>query len=107
MSAMSEDEENIFISEQEFHEEWGARVRDDGDLFRFEDVRNKPLEHVWSIVETGDDADTNWYALPGFHVVNMLGYVMTTRPWTDLTPDAIYFPDDIPRDDEDEAILAE
>ena len=82
------------IPEHEFEESWGAYVRPSGDLFTFEEVRNQPHNHVWTIVETGDDSDDNWYAKPGFYVVNVLGYVLTRKPWTDTTPDAIYFLDD-------------
>jgi hypothetical protein len=82
------------ISEHEFDVVWGACVQPSGDLFQFEDVRAQSPNHVWTIVDSGDDSDGNWYAVPGFHVVNKLGYVMTRRPWTDSTPDAIYFLDD-------------
>ena len=82
------------ISECDFETVWGVYVKSSGDLFQFDDVRNQPLEHVWTIVDSGDDSDGNWYAQPGFHVVNKLGYVMTRKPWSDSTPDAIYFLDD-------------
>lgn len=82
------------IPEREFGDSWGAYVRPSGDLFTFADVRDRPPNYVWTVVETGDDSDGSWYAQPGFHVVNKLGYVMTRKPWTDATPDAIYFPDD-------------
>jgi len=82
------------ISEREFEDVWGAYLKPSGDLFQFDDVRNQPLEHVWTIVDSGDDTDGNWYAEPGFRVVNKLGYVMTRKPWSESTPDAIYFLDD-------------
>ena len=82
------------ISEREFEDVWGVYLKPSGDLFQFDDVRNQPLEHVWTIVNSGDDSDGNWYAQPGFHVVNRLGYVMTRKPWSDSTPYAIYFLDD-------------
>lgn len=53
-----------------------------------------PASHIWTVVDTDDDSDGNWYAQPGFHIVNKLGYVMTRKPWVDSTPDAIYFLDD-------------
>ncbi len=65
-----------------------------GDLFQFAEVRDKPVRHVWTIVDSGDDADGNWYVRPSFHIVNELGYVVTGRAWTDETRDAIYFLDD-------------
>ena len=82
------------ISEREFENVWGVYLKPSGDLFQFDDIRNQPLDHVWTVVDSGDDSDGNWYAQPGFHVVNKLGYVMTRRPWSDSKPDAVYFLDD-------------
>lgn len=93
--------EDELISERDFEDIWGVYLKPSGDLFFFDDVKDQPLNHVWSIVESGDDADGNWYAEPGFHVVNMLGYVMTKKAWTDNTPDAIYFLDDLEHDEID------
>ena len=89
------------ISEREFENVWGVYLKPSGDLFQFDDIRNQPLEHVWTIVDSGDDSDGNWYAQPGFHVVNKLGYVMTRKPWSDSTPDAIYFLDDFEHEPDD------
>ncbi len=89
-----------YILEADFEEQWGARVRADGNLLTFDDVKNEPPEHVWTVVESGDDEDGSWYAAPGFHVVNRLGYVLTERPWVDATLDAIYFLDDGMADEE-------
>ncbi len=83
-----------WISEREFEDIWGVYLKPSGDLFQFDDVRDQPPEHVWTIVDSGDDSDGNWYAVPGFHVVNKLGYVMTRKPWSESTSDAIYFLDD-------------
>ena len=83
------------ISERDFEDVWGVYVKLSGDLFQFDDVRDRPPEHVWTIVDSGNDSDGNWYAQPGFHVVNKLGYVMTRKAWSDATPDAIYFLDDL------------
>lgn len=65
------------ISELEFDEVWCPVLRPSGDLLQFADVRDEPVQHVWTIVESGDDADGSWYAAPGFHIVNNIGYVMT------------------------------
>ena len=89
------------ISEREFENVWGVYLKPSGDLFQFDDIRNQPLEHVWTIVDSGDDSDGNWYAQPGFHVVNKLGYVMTRKPWSDSTPDAIYVLDDFEHEPDD------
>jgi len=86
------------ISEREFEDSWGVYLQPSGDLFQFEHVRDQPSQHVWTIVDSGDDSDGNWYALPGFHVVNKLGYVMTRKAWSPDTPNAIYFLDDFERE---------
>jgi len=36
--------------------------------------------NVWSVIE-GDNERA--YVVPGYHVVNMLGYAITRVPWTD------------------------
>lgn len=83
------------IAEDEFNELWGVYSKPSGDLFWFEEVCDEPLSCVWTVVETGNDADGSWYASPGFHIVNVCGYVMTKKPWSNCTPDAIYFFDDV------------
>jgi len=46
-----------------------------------------PLEHVWTVVD-GDDGDM--YAIPGYHIVNKVGYVITENPWHDETEEAVW-----------------
>lgn len=88
------------IPENDFCEVWGVRLAADGGLFDFDAVRDMPADRVWTIVESGDDMDGNWYAIPGLHYVNRLGYVITEQPWVDYTLDAIYFADDVDQDEE-------
>jgi hypothetical protein len=38
----------------------------------------KMFKHVWTIIE-GDDGE--FHAMPGVHVVNRFGYLVTERPW--------------------------
>jgi len=83
------------ISEHEFHSTWGAQVASSGDLLCFEEIRGCPEDQVWTIVDSDEDTDGNWYAVPGIHVVNALGYVTTAKSWDDETPQAIYFLDDL------------
>ena len=71
-------------------------------MFEFKDVKDQPLNHVWTIIESGSDEDSNWYASPGFHIVNRMGYVMTKKPWTDELRDAIYFLDDFDHEEDDD-----
>lgn len=48
------------ISERDFEDVWGVYVKSSGDLFQFDDVRDQPPQHVWTVVDSGDDADGNW-----------------------------------------------
>lgn len=43
---------------------------------------------VWSLIE-GDDGGL--YASPGYHVVNVVGYIVTRRGWTDAGLDAVWY----------------
>lgn len=79
------------ISEDEFWDDWGVIQKADSGMFDYNDVKDQPLERVWTLVDTGTYEDENWYAIPGFHIVNKLGYIMTRRAWRADTPDAIYF----------------
>lgn len=90
-----------YISEDEFRDERVVVRKSSGDLFEFADVKDQPFNHVWTILESGDGEDDNWYASPGFHTVNRMGYVMTKRPWTDELRDAIYLLDDFNHKDDD------
>ncbi|OGU24359.1 MAG: hypothetical protein A2580_09195 [Hydrogenophilales bacterium RIFOXYD1_FULL_62_11] len=90
---------SITISEDDFRDQWGARAQDSGDLFEHSQVVNLPLNTVWTVVECDDN---NWYALPGFKIVNKLGYVVTDKAWEDDTVQAIWFLDDLEDEDEDE-----
>lgn len=78
------------ISEDDFWESWGVITAPHADLLKLNTVRKFAYNHVWTIVESGDDGDGNWYAMPGIHVVNRLGYVITCKRWEDSTLDAIY-----------------
>ena len=89
-----------YISEREFDEVWSARGKPSGDLYLFDEISSYPVEHIWTVLESEDaewnelDGDGNWYASPGIHFVNALGYVMTSKPWRTNTPDAIWYLDD-------------
>lgn len=83
------------ISEDAFWEVWGVMQSTENGLLEFDEARIHPVNHVWTVVESGDDTDGNWYAIPGVHYVNRLGYIVTERPWMDDTLDAIYFLDDM------------
>lgn len=86
--------EQDLISENSFFGIWGATIRETGELFTFEDVRDKPVNFVWTVTESGGGEIDHWIAAPGFHIVNVLGYVLTQLPWDETTPDAFYSFDD-------------
>lgn len=79
------------LTEDEFAAKYDPQQKQpDLDLFDFEDVKDLPAERVWTIVESGGWPD-HWYALPGFHIVNKLGYVTSETPWTDDGETALWF----------------
>ena len=45
--------EKLLIPEDAFLETWGAYVRRDGNMLAFDDVRGQPLNHVWTITNSG------------------------------------------------------
>jgi hypothetical protein len=83
-----------FIAEAEFHDAWRVITKDSGDLFEYAEIRDRPMHQVWTIVESGDDSDRNWYAIPGIHTVNCVGFVLTQREWADASIQAVYFEDE-------------
>lgn len=88
-----------FISEADFHGVWQVITKDSGDFFNHADIVDRPLTQVWTIVDSGDDLDQNWYAIPGIHLVNRLGFVLTRREWIDESVQAIYFESDAEEED--------
>lgn len=87
------------ISEDDFVEIWGAHGRDNGEMYDYHEVKDLPLNTVWTVV-SGDDNSS--YAVPGFHVVNKEGYVVTTKPWSDEGLTAYWFFDDLEHEDEED-----
>lgn len=78
------------ISEDEFWDVWGVITAPDADFLNLNVVQRFPRNHVWTVVESGDWGNSNWYAMPGIYFVNRLGYVITCKPWEDPTLDAMY-----------------
>jgi hypothetical protein len=56
----------------------GANPELDGQWSQFHLGQVNPQQR-WTVVE-GDDGDL--YIIPGFHVVNQLGYYVTEEQWT-------------------------
>lgn len=77
------------ITEDDFFDNYVPVEDASGGLLRdFEEVRDMPQCHVWTVVD-GDDGGL--YALAGFHVVNRVGYLLTERPWQDEQAEAVYW----------------
>ena len=75
----------MLISEDDFDNIWEPQINPFGNAtdaydWEYKHLANVPLHQVWSLVD-GDDGGT--YAIPGYHVVNVFGYVVTARMWTD------------------------
>ena len=81
------------IGEREFFDHWGVSQPEEGGLFEFSDVKDVDPHHVWTVV---DDTRGGECALPGFHAVNVIGYVTTERVWTSKDISVAYW-----RPDED------
>jgi hypothetical protein len=75
------------LTEKEFWDTYkpleGPTGQSGSHIWEFEEVKEYPTNQVWTIVETGDDRDENWYAEPGFHIVNRIGYAVTEKPWSE------------------------
>lgn len=82
------------MTEEQFDERFAPYRNENGDLFDFADVKDAPLNTVWTVVEAGDD----WMAVPGFAVVNRLGYLKSNTPWTDADGIATYIAGDVEED---------
>lgn len=76
------------ISEDDFDNIWGCSF--DGEILEYDDVKDLPLNTVWSVTDCEGTNDI-MYASAGFHVVNMVGYVTTKKPWVMGNEVAIYF----------------
>lgn len=80
------------LTEEEFEEQFHPITKNnEGELFEWADVQQLLDPWVWTVVETGDPINDSWYALPGFHRVNKLGYLRSETPWTDGDVEALWF----------------
>lgn len=44
-------------------------------------VRNQPRDRVWSFVVFDDGREPVWLISEGFHVVNLMGYLLRRKPF--------------------------
>lgn len=98
--------EAVLIPEQEFTSDWGAHGPHEGGMYDHQDVVDKPRNTVWTILE---GESNRLYAAAGFHVVNRIGYVLTTRPWVTGEEEALWCEgvDEEPADDDEETVLTD
>lgn len=61
----------------------------DSWLWTYDEIKNHDVTRIWTIVE--GDASNHLYALPGWHLVNRLDYVLTEQSWEDDTKAAYYY----------------
>jgi hypothetical protein len=65
------------LSCDEFEDMYGQK----SDNVEYEDVKDLDCHVVWT--EIDDPEGTGTYLIPGFHFVNRLGYIVSSKPWTD------------------------
>ena len=86
----------------EFHQTFKTIDAPSGEpLWSWQELKDAGISTwvVWTIVETGDPEDENWYAVPGYHVVNKIDYCVTENPWPHENIEAVYFEDDFEKED--------
>jgi hypothetical protein len=70
------------MSEKTFDRKYEPIELNGGGLTRNHDELDPAYaddHHVWSVIE----CDGKCTLSPGYHVVNLIGYVQTKNPWTD------------------------
>lgn len=90
------------LTRDTFDETFQPRESPSGEpLWTHAETLSQPRRYVWTVV-TGDD-NRSEYASPGYHIVNAVGYVVTTQPWVDDTLDAVWYDASEDEDEADEA----
>lgn len=87
---MDENQQVKVYSEDEFYETFKPQQLGEGEseTVEFDEARKHDMHKVWSLV----DVETGGvWAVPGFHVVNVYGYVICEEPWTNELDEAIWF----------------
>jgi hypothetical protein len=71
--------ETEILTEEEYDKRFEpvAVYADDNSIWEYRQISGEPTEHVWSVVEVEGDL----YAIPGWHVVDVIGYNLTAHPW--------------------------
>jgi len=68
-----------FLTEDEYDHRYKPVAGPDGsDFWQHAETLGHARDRVWSILEVDGDL----YAVPGYHVVNVIGYNVTTYRWS-------------------------
>jgi len=68
----------VGLTEDEFDQMFAPIPAEDGNsIWEYDAIRVHPRNRVWSVVEVDDDL----FVIPDYHVVNVIGYNLTTVPW--------------------------
>jgi hypothetical protein len=81
----------MLISEEDFETIYDPQESPNGTLYwDYEQIpANTPVVKVWSLV---DGEGNSMYALPGYRVVNVFGYTITEKSWTNKKDQAVWIP---------------
>ena len=84
------------MTESEFYERFTCTVKDEQgwQVWEYDELqaRHIPTNRVWSLMD--GDCGTDW-ASPGYHIVNVYGYLVTDEPWTDEMQDVQFDTDPV------------
>ena len=80
-------------TESEFERRFRPLTKDgEGELFSYEEVKYHNLYRVWTVVESDDGK--HQIACPGFHTVNVNGYLKSEFPWRTGDEQGYWYYDD-------------
>lgn len=81
----------VQISEEDFWNEYKPiPMEDEQFIIDHDEAVQHPRDMVWSIVESGDPEDERLFALPGFRVANVIGYILTEKFWESELLEAVF-----------------
>lgn len=66
-------------SYEDFEKAFGEPIlSSSGDLLSFDEIKEDDMYRLWTIIDGEDD---NLWVTAGFHIVNRIGYIRTSKPW--------------------------
>lgn len=87
--------EAVQIPEDQFWDEYSPIPISGGDgetfIIDHAEAVQHPRDMVWSIVESGTPGDERLFALPGFRIANVIGYILTEKFWESELLEAVWF----------------